>query len=286
MVLRLKDRRGFLTNVETHSLSPNLMRRKDKANMPDTLPFIGSAERLPSHHNTLKSPKSSGDRSLNKTNIIIVQCHQHPAEIVKFIDVSTSVFGPHCEVCIVNAEGLKQMKLERVGDLQNRLKKILKNQTDQLKTLENKIDSLTKDIKIANAMMTPIISKLDYMEKQAFAQLDGLFKKLRQHFTKFNPFRNTKDEIRNRIEEINNKHQELSYNDEGSLNFLREMLKTEIKMKEDAKNFILHTNTKLDNTKNFDLPTEKEIGLMQNAFDDFIGSLGTACQRFIRAVEK
>ena len=274
--------------METHSLSPNLMRRKDKANMPETLPFIpGSSERLPSHHNTIKSPKSSNDRSLNKTNLIIVQCHQHPDEIVKFLDVSTSIFGPHCEVCIVNADSnLRQMKLERVGDLQNRLKKVLKTQQDQLKTLEQKIDSLTKDIKIANAMMTPIISKLDYMEKQAYTQLDSLFKKLRQHFTKFNPFRSTKDEITRRLDDISNKYQELSYNDEGSLTFLRETLKNETKMKEDAKNFILHTNTKLENTKNFDLPTEKEVGLMQNAFDDFISSLGGACQKFIRAVEK
>lgn len=223
----------------------------------------------------------------SKTQVIVVGCKKHPEEMLKFIDVSTHLFGTHCEVCIVSSDNdLRQMKLERISDVYNRVTKLLKNQAEQFKALEHKIDTMSKEIKVTNVMFQPVMAKIDYMEKQSMTQLENLFRKLRTKFTKFNPFKNTKDEIETKLEDVNQKLDDLSYQDAQSLEALRNILKVEPRMKEDMKSFMALLKSKMENSKAVEMPSEREIGVMENAFEEFLEALTRSCEKFAHSAMK
>jgi len=55
--------------------------------------------------------------------VIVVNCNKHPGELLKFIDVASSTFGPHCDLCLVDPNNdFRNMKIERVVDLQDKVR--------------------------------------------------------------------------------------------------------------------------------------------------------------------
>ena len=106
---------------------------------------MNSADKL-MFQGEMRSPKPLNKTSSSKIQIILTPCSRHPEEILKFIDVSTTLLETHCEVCIVKSENdFKQMKLERIVDLQTNFKKFIKTHMEQLKVLEQKVESMKKE---------------------------------------------------------------------------------------------------------------------------------------------
>jgi hypothetical protein len=121
---------------------------------------------------------------------------------MKFIDLSTQMYNTHCELCLVDADKyIKQMKLERILDQYDKVRTALVQNLQRLKDVDKKIEDLSKGVNVTNALTSTIMAKIDDMEKQTYREIDFVFKRLRDRFTKFNPFKDSKFFIRDKLEQ-------------------------------------------------------------------------------------
>lgn len=95
---------------------------------------------------------------------------------------------------------MKQGKVERIIDVQERVRTTLVTHIEKLKDLDRKVDEITKGVNVGNALIGPIMTKIADMEKKAYHELEFVFKRLRDKFTTFNPFSDTKFFIRDKLE--------------------------------------------------------------------------------------
>jgi hypothetical protein len=215
-----------------------------------------------------------------RTQILVVGCQRHSEEISKFIDVNSLTFEPLCDLCLVDPEvSLGRMKMERIVDLQERMRHLLMNQIDELKELEVKVDLLTKDINVINAQRNPWLALIDEMERQVNKETEYAFRRLRERFLVLNPLGDIKNSIKKRTDKINNTLHNLDSQGDSGLNTLRDLLKDEFKMKESLNHFKNDIYKRLDDASSFNPGMDKDWKLVQNSYDEFIEILRKLCER-------
>jgi len=249
----------------------------------------------PAHYTANGIPFVSQNQSLKKaeneakfrTQIIVVHCQKHSDEMLKFIDMNSNAFGPHCDLCIVDPENhMSKMKLERVVDLQDKMRQFLMSNIEQLKDMEYKIDSLTRDINITNALRNPMMIIIDDMEKQINKEVDYVFKRLREKFTRLNPFGDIKSNIQTQIDVFSSKVHTLDSQGYMALSTLQDVLKQENAMRDEVKGLKAEVDKRLANSKNFEPAKHKEFGAAQNAYDEFADALKKSCDKFLKSLMK
>ena len=60
---------------------------------------------------------------------------------------------------------------------------------------------MSKEINVSNALNHPIMTKIQDMEKMVYKDIEHIFKRLRDKFIKYNPFRDVKEIIKEKIDE-------------------------------------------------------------------------------------
>lgn len=238
---------------------------------------------LPSPIRALK--KLEANELKPRPQLILVNCNKHPDELLKFIDVSTQIFGTHCDLCLVDSDKyVKQMKLERISDLHDKVRSTLMKHIEKLKEMDKKIDEVVKRISITNATGSVYMTKINDMERQAHKEIDFVFKRLKDRFTKYNPFKDTKYFIRDRLEEAAETVVNLDSQGYLALNTLKNFLKNEHYWKEENKNFFMDLHTRLEMHKNTETVGEKELGLIQNGFEVFIKNIKHDCEKWLKVI--
>lgn len=67
--------------------------------------------------------------------------------------------------------------------------------------MEKKVDEMSKEINVTNALNHPIMMKIHDMEKAVYREVEFIFKRIRDRFIKYNPFSDVKEVIKDKIDE-------------------------------------------------------------------------------------
>jgi hypothetical protein len=107
---------------------------------------------------------------------------------------------------------------------------------------------------------------------------------LRDRFTKFNPFKDSRFFIRDKLDQI--AQQVLDLDSQGflALTTLKNFLKNEGRWKEENKAFFYDIDQKLTNFHDLEQVGDKEFGKIENAFELYLKSLRTDCEKWLKVI--
>lgn len=292
MSQRLRDQKTLADSQSSPSFHPSSFHTQLRNS-----PIKTASKHLisPSHYHANAIPFVSQNQSLKKaeneskfrTQIIVVHCQKHSDELLKFIDTSSNIFGPNCDLCIVDPENnMGKMKLERIVDLQDKMRQFLMSNIEQLKDMEYRVDNLTREIQITNALRNPMMVIIDDMEKQVTKEVEYVFKRLREKFTRINPFGDIKANLKEKIDIFSSKVHNVDSQGYIALSTLQEVLKQENTLREEVKELKTEVDKRLSNSKNFEPAKYKEFGAAQNAFDEYSAALKQSCDKFLSSIMK
>lgn len=221
----------------------------------------------------------------HRPQIILVNCSKHQGEILKFIDVTSQTFGTHCELCLVEADKfIKQVKLERIMDQYDKVRATILKHLEKLKESDKRIDELAKGVNVTNALASNVMTKINDMENKTHKEIEYLFKRLKEKFTKYNPFKDTKFFIRDKLETASQTLVDLDSQGYLALTTLRNFLKNESRWREESKNFFVDLEQRLSHFEEEETAGEKEFGRIENAFEVFMKSLRQDIDKWLKVI--
>lgn len=150
--------------------------------------------------------------------------------------------------------------------------------------MEKKVDEMSKEINVSNALNHPLMTKVQDMERMVYREIEFVFKRLREKFIKYNPFREVKDVIQEKIDESFEIASQLDGQGFMALNTLKSFVKREQVWKEENKSFMMDLGTRVRIAKEADNFGDKEIGQIQNGFDGYLKSLHKICERWLKLI--
>jgi len=221
MALKRKESRFIMsdTTPKHHFRSLNMPPGPSKTPKQERSTYITAVDISPVSH----LRKKIHDKK--KLTDVAIKCHRHPFQTIKFIDVSSEEYDALCEMCITSSDYiLKKIKLERILDITNALRKDTMKFIEELEKMQQKYNNLSKDVIKNNANSSVLMIELDAMEKKVNKIVKDTFSKIRGSFVKANPFKENRELIKYKIEENIENVQILESNSEDALDLIRDML--------------------------------------------------------------
>eukprot|EP00330_Aristerostoma_sp_ATCC50986_P011486 CAMPEP_0114593490 /NCGR_PEP_ID=MMETSP0125-20121206/15082_1 /TAXON_ID=485358 ORGANISM="Aristerostoma sp., Strain ATCC 50986" /NCGR_SAMPLE_ID=MMETSP0125 /ASSEMBLY_ACC=CAM_ASM_000245 /LENGTH=131 /DNA_ID=CAMNT_0001792717 /DNA_START=454 /DNA_END=849 /DNA_ORIENTATION=+ len=126
--------------------------------------------------------------------------------------------------------------------------------------------------------------KIADMERRVYKEIDHIFKTLRDKFTRYNPFKEAKMQIRERMEDCVKNAHNLDSQGYLALSTLKDYLAKETAFKEEGKRFLMEVNHKIENAKNLDPIGDKEFNRVHNGFDAYIKIFKDICERWLKII--
>jgi len=174
--------------------------------------------------------------------------------------------------------------VERIVDVQEKVRATLVTHIEKLRELDRKVEDIVKGVNVGNALIAPIMTKIADMEKKAYHEIEFVFKRLRDKFTTYNPFSDTKFFIRDKMDTAVQLVHNLDSQGYLALQALRTFLKTQNHWKEDNKMFFMDLSNRLEIFHSTPHAGDKELNKVLNAFDAFQGEIRKACDKWLKVI--
>ena len=219
-----------------------------------------------------------------KSDSVFIPCVRHGKECVKFVDTSEGKFEGLCDLCMVSSEFAgKNMKLERLVSIYERKRSELLKTQQELQELENTISKLYKDIVKTNVMMAPLMKEMDEMQKKVVVVVDRCFTMLKAKFIKFNPFKDTREDIREKIEDSLRSIEMLEAGNLNSFKVLQSLY--DEKTINANKHLIYDLKNKIEMNTMTNPLLEKDFGALVYGYEKFFERIEGACRQFAQVVK-
>ena len=257
--------------------SLDLAKNEVISSLPKHPAYITSVDDL--LNNRIKT-KASSKHNIKPKNVFI-PCKRHKTEGIKYVDIKPGTFEGLCDTCMVRSEFFgKDMKLERLiqlyGDKWLELNKV----QDELKDIEAKITKMHKDIVRENLKAAPILKELEDMEKKVMREVERSFRKIKAKFVRFNPFKETRDQVKEYLQEAQATIHELERGTYDSFDVLKSIYTGENKIVSELQSLVRDVNGKIEMDKLCDPLQDKDFGVLVFEYGRFFEKITAACSGF------